>query len=302
MLFSLPEGAAHAIQIASGYYLRQQETLVFWCVMSLQKKRVQKSFSRCAQRYENNALLQKEIAQQLVERQRISSRASIPAKILEAGVGTGYLSQLLRQQIPTAQIIAFDLAFGMLKVAQQKKIPHFHLMAADAEYLPYQDNCFDLVISSLTYQWIDRLKHALSEIHRILKPGAQLYIATLGPASLQELRNSFTQAYQMIKGNCPNYLQEFPAAEQINIFLNQTGFTNIIVESQLIRKFYPSPNLLLRTLQEIGASNASKKRPRGLASRKVLQHMEQFYRQTYSSPEGIWASYEIICVQASRCM
>jgi len=267
---------------------------------SIEKKRVQRAFSRCAQGYENNAQLQKEIAQELVARLLAQPLPSPPTQVLEVGVGTGYLARQLRRRMPFTQIFGCDLALGMLAVVGQKGLPGLHLNAADAENLPYRSACFELVISSLTYQWLNQLKQAIAEAYRVLKTNGQLCLATLGPASLQELRDSFGQAHLALKGNWPNYLQEFPSPRQWEELLQQAGFAQVSVSSQLRRKVYPSPNHLLRTLRGIGATNASRERPQGLASRGILRQMEQLYCQSYPHPEGIWATYEIVWVRAVK--
>ncbi len=266
----------------------------------LQKKRIQKSFSRCAAKYERKALLQKETAEQLIAGLSPISPTAPPVKVLEVGVGTGYLAQLLRRQMPSHRIIACDLALGMLTVAKQKELPGLYLSAADAEYLPYINNTFDLIISSLTYQWVSNLEQAFRDAFRVLKKGGVLRFASLGPTSLHELRESYALAHQQVKGVWPDYLQEFSAISDVENALYKAGFKEITLSSKSHRKVYASPVALLRTLQDIGAGNASAARPRGLASREVFREMERIYRQNHSAAHGVWGTYEIIWAQAGR--
>jgi malonyl-CoA O-methyltransferase len=57
---------------------------------------------------------------------------------------------------------------------------------------------------------------------------------------------------------------------------------------------------LLRQLKQIGASNAAADRPRGLASRKVMQSMMKEYERGFRCEKGLPASYEVIIAIAEK--
>ena len=57
---------------------------------------------------------------------------------------------------------------------------------------------------------------------------------------------------------------------------------------------------LLRQLKQIGASNAAADRPRGLASRRLMQEMIDAYETNYRCDDGVPASYEVIVVIAEK--
>jgi malonyl-CoA O-methyltransferase len=57
---------------------------------------------------------------------------------------------------------------------------------------------------------------------------------------------------------------------------------------------------LLRQLKQIGASNAASDRPRGLASRRVMQEMMKVYEENYRCNNGLPASYEVIVMIAEK--
>ena len=272
----------------------------------LEKKQVRRAFSRRAGQYENEAGLQKEIACELVRRLFSSPAAgtlfsSSRGRILEVGIGTAYLSACLRRRPLLSPIFGCDLAFGMLEVAGRKGLPQLYLAAADAENLPYRDNSFNLLVSSLTYQWIERLEQAMAEAYRVLEPGGALFFASLGPATLRELRESFSCAHRQLKGSAPEYLQEFHSPAYLARVLRRSGLRRVELSSRLYCRNYPSARELLRTLRRIGAGNARSERPRGLFPPRLLERMEQIYRRRHPHPwGGISASYEIIWAEAFK--
>ncbi|MCB2290162.1 class I SAM-dependent methyltransferase [Clostridium sp. CS001] len=49
-----------------------------------------------------------------------------------------------------------------------------------AEKLPFNDNCFDIVVSTFTFSSIPDIESALSEFYRVLKPGGRLFFLEYG--------------------------------------------------------------------------------------------------------------------------
>lgn len=120
-------------------------------------------------------------------------------RILEVGCGTG----AILQAIPTAKtaIHGLDLDFHRLLLAKQIS-SHTHLSCADAHYLPYETNSFDIIFSHYLYLWLSNPQEALQECLRVTRPGgAVIAIAEPDyggridhPENLQKLGALQTQA------------------------------------------------------------------------------------------------------------
>lgn len=119
-------------------------------------------------------------------------------KILELGCGDAALWRRNADLIPeTWSITLTDLSPGMLEEAKMSLGAHsgrFKFLIADAQAIPYHDNEFDIVIANhMLYHVLD-IDRAVSEMHRILKPGGCLYTSTMSKSHLQEIEQ-LTQAF-----------------------------------------------------------------------------------------------------------
>lgn len=92
--------------------------------------------------------------------------------VLDVGCGTGALLPDLGSLSP-AQIFGADIDIDHLRLASQI-CPDCALTGCDVHHLPFQTNSFDLVICHYFLMWVGNPEHALSELHRITKPGGSV--------------------------------------------------------------------------------------------------------------------------------
>lgn len=96
-------------------------------------------------------------------------------RVLDVGCGTGQLTAHIGQQVgPTGQVIGIDPAAEMVDLAR-KHFPNVEFQLAAVERMPFDDDSFDVVVSSLVLHHLpSKLKPAaLQEIRRVLKPGGR---------------------------------------------------------------------------------------------------------------------------------
>ncbi len=111
----------------------------------------------------------------------------IHSVILEIGVGTGMALSLL--QTNSAQIIGGDIAWEMVNIAYHKSkvYQYIHLLVADGEYLPFRQNCVDLVLGMTVLEFVPQPNLLLQEIHRCLQSKGQLLLGVLTSINLWAL-------------------------------------------------------------------------------------------------------------------
>ena len=107
-------------------------------------------------------------------------------KVLEVGCGTASLSILAKQVTGETGIVeGIDLAPRMVAKAQKKARAsrlEVGFRCASIDELPYPDECFDAVISSLMFHHlpVEIKKRGLEEVYRVLKRGGRFFLCDFG--------------------------------------------------------------------------------------------------------------------------
>jgi malonyl-CoA O-methyltransferase len=251
----------------------------------LNKLRIARSFSSAAEGYNAAAVFQQEIGRRLIERLRL---VKINIKtVIDLGASTGYCTQLLSEHYVGARIIAVDIAEGMLRYIQKQGDGPPELICGDAQALPFADNTVDLVFSNLMLQWCPDVLSVFKEVQRVLKPGGLLMFATLGPDTLDELRQSWAQvdSYQ--------HANSFADMHDVGDALLGSGLLDPVVDMEYITVTYKKVEKLLHDLRDLGANQIIGNRRLGLLGKGHYQAFVQAYEGMRQ--EGVLpATYEVI--------
>jgi SAM-dependent methyltransferase len=101
--------------------------------------------------------------------------ALAPARrVLEIGIGTGRIALPVAPHVAT--YYGVDLSTAMMaRLCEKRRDEPIYLAQADATRLPFADHCLDAVVSVHVFHLIADWQVALSEVARVLKPGAWLF-------------------------------------------------------------------------------------------------------------------------------
>lgn len=263
------------------------------------RRSVRAAFDKAAPTYDAAALLQREVAGRLDDRLAVMKLQ--PARLLDAGCGTGLAFAQLGRRYPRAQLIGLDLAPAMLIEARRRwprsllferwrnpwTARRGSLIAADIEAMPLAADCVDLVWSNLALQWIDDLEAALRELRRVLAPGGLLLFSTFGPDTLKELR----AAFQGLDGY--NHVNRFVDMHDIGDALIHAGFVNPVMEMECLTLTYADLKGLLRDLKGIGAGTVLDGRRPGLMGRDQWRRLSDNY-EAFRRAGRLPATYEVV--------
>ncbi len=130
--------------------------------------------------------------QELIRQAQIASGQ----RVLDLGCGTATLTLLIKQAHPGAEVMGLDADPKVLQIAHAKlgrSQLAVTLTQADASVLPYPDNTFDRVLSSLFFHHLTReqKEQTLQEVYRVLVPGGQFHVADWGKAQDLFMRLAF---------------------------------------------------------------------------------------------------------------
>jgi len=102
-------------------------------------------------------------------------------KVLDAGCGEGVLAVMLAKM--GAMVTACDISKPNIEVgikyAEEEKINTINFLIADSENLPFDDNSFDLVVSSHVLEHLPDFDKGLLELMRVTKKRSIVAIPTV---------------------------------------------------------------------------------------------------------------------------
>lgn len=168
-----------------------------------------------------------------------------PEAILDVATGTGDLAILLsKTQAP--KIVGLDLSAGMLQVGIEKVKAlqldqQIEMVQGDSENLPFDEGTFDAVTVAFGIRNFEHLEKGLSEILRVMRPGAlfviletsvptkfpfkqgyHFYTHSIVPF-MGKLFSKDQKAYEYLSESAQN----FPFGENLNTILRKVGFKNV---------------------------------------------------------------------------
>lgn len=248
------------------------------------KSDIAASFSRAAERYDSVAALQQDVGQRLLAR---TGAVREPATLLDLGCGTGFIQAQLQARFPQSRYLGMDIAVGMLAYARERHPGTGDWLAGDAEALPLASESVGLVYSSLAFQWCYRPDLLFAELGRVLEPGGSCFFSSLGPATLQELRQSWAAA------DSSQHVNSFLSADALQAAAGAVRGVRLQLHSERIVMRYEQVRELLAELKTLGAHNMNRGRSGGLTGRRRLAAMIQAY-EDWREPAGLPATYDVL--------
>jgi malonyl-CoA O-methyltransferase len=253
----------------------------------LDGRQVRRSFGRAAHDYDAAAVLQARVRKELLE--RLDLMRIEPSVVLDLGAGTGHAAIALKRRYRSSQVMALDLAEGMLREAARRQtlLRRFRRICADAAALPFRDGSVDMIFSNLMLQWCDDPDRVFGECRRVLKAGGLLTFATFGPDTLVELRRAWAAA------DGRTHVNRFIDMHDLGDALVRSGFAEPVMDVERYTLTYAEVRDLMRDLKSIGAHNANAGRPKGLTGKSALARMVGAY-EGFRQEGRLPATYEVV--------
>lgn len=256
--------------------------------MAINKTKVASSFSKSAQDYAEHAVLQRTVAERLLERLELVSIS--PKVIVDVGSGPGGAARLLAKRYKGAQVLQLDLSMEMLSQSRSQDSRFFskqRYVCGDAECLPLVKNSAELVFSSLMLQWCNDLDVAFTQIKSTLTKQGLFLFATLGPDTLKELRTSWAEVDDDV------HVNTFIDMHDVGDALIRAGFVEPVMDVENIIMTYKDCSSLMKDLKTLGANNANDARSKGLTGKNKIEILESAYEK-YRTDGRLPATYEVV--------
>jgi SAM-dependent methyltransferase len=106
--------------------------------------------------------------------------APVPLRALDVGCGTGGMLVEFALRLQTAiEVVGVDPSPRMVERANERADGLAQVVRAAAEQLPFADQTFDLVVSTLSFDHWDDQSRGLREIARVTSPEGVFVLADL---------------------------------------------------------------------------------------------------------------------------
>ncbi len=156
-------------------------------------------------------------------------------EVLELAAGTGIVTRYLLQALPNADIAATDISEDMMNIAKETiASPKLYWANLDMAAIPFANDSFDLIVCQFGLMFVPDKQKALSEMHRVLKPGGQLLFNTWGNIAENPMWQISFGLFKQVFGEMPVPMQQSPFAltdlEEIKQLLTEANFTTTKVE------------------------------------------------------------------------
>lgn len=110
--------------------------------------------------------------------------------VIDAGCGTGRLTELLLERLPDGHVIAMDQSANMVEQARMHLAPRFgnrvSFRQVDLAELD-EEQLADAIFSTATFHWITDHEHLFANLYRVLKPGGWLVAQCGGGPNIAQL-------------------------------------------------------------------------------------------------------------------
>jgi malonyl-CoA O-methyltransferase len=245
--------------------------------------KVKKAFAKSAKNYSKHSSLQNDVSKILLEDYAPSQ---VAGKILDVGCGAGFTALTAMAKWPGAEITAVDVARGMAVETRRNGIKN--VVTGDAASLPFKQNTFNGVISSLAFQWIVREDaDFFKRLSSVIQGGGFLSFSMMAEGTLAELRKAYGEACLECTGREATF-PKFPDASFTAKLIRGAGFVVEKADYRLIKRGYKNADELFTALKGLGA--AAPARPANAPRRDILKKT----RELYPSHGGlITASYNV---------
>lgn len=163
-------------------------------------------------------------------------KVNSPKKILEVGAGEGYLTKILCEKFPKAQVFASDISEEVITEAQQDSELKMRVdwQVEDLHKLKRKKNEFDLVVCCEVLEHTNNPQTAIRELYRVT---GHYLLVSVPQEPIWRILNCCRGKYVTSFGNTPGHVNHW----------SPKGFRDLVTASGFIicEERYPFPWTML---------------------------------------------------------
>ena len=167
------------------------------------------------------------------------------------------------------------------------------IMIEDEEYLPFQENSFDLILSDLMLHASNNLKSSLEKIHALLKPDGLMLCSMFGSETLRELRSCLLAAEEQFKEKVYPRIHPFTDIRTAGDILQSSGFKLCVADDTTIKVPTKDVYQLVKLIRSMGENNyLNIDKPN--ISRNIWNKTSELMKDVTPTEDGVMSTFQIL--------
>lgn len=216
--------------------------------MQLNTKSIKSHFEKSMDKYDENAVVQIELAEKLAT--QTAEICPCVESILELGCGTGVLTKQIKEKITFQKYYVNDLV-EKSKNYISKILPEFTFIHGNAIKIKPPKNV-DLIVSNAMFQWFSNLEDITNHCKSCLNNGGILAFSTFGIKNFNEIRElsglslnylskeeiikKLEPDFEILYSNEYSYTLDFASPLEILAHMKNTGVNSLTTKTWTVKE------------------------------------------------------------------
>ena len=207
----------------------------------MNKELIKKRFGRKLKEYNDNARIQKRMAEKLIGMLSQNQKEEYSA-ILEIGCGTGLLTQYSVNNLSYKTYTAIDIVPDCEEYIKTINSQIEFISEDIEEYIVSDNRKYDLIISNAALQWVDDVTGFIDKLTEKLNDGGMLIFSSFGTENFREIF--------FVTGKTLSYLSKKEYEEKLKKY-------NPLIEEEVWVMAFKTPQEVLKHIQNTGVNALS---------------------------------------------
>jgi malonyl-ACP O-methyltransferase BioC len=245
--------------------------------LQIDKKLVENKFLNSIETYNENAIIQKKMAEKLISNLAIKS-GKFYDKILEIGSGTGLLTKEIIQHLEFTILRTNDFSAdyeGIIKKIIAEHKFNYKFIKGDAEYVLNFPENNNLIISNATYQWFEDVVSFIKKMSNNLNNDGIFAFTTFGKNNFFELN--------LTEQNSLEYISIEKVIEQVSDLFDVVYFME-----ETEKLYFSSPIEVLQHIKNTGVNGINR------SFKFNLKQFVENYNAKFTTKNGVSLTYNPI--------
>lgn len=239
------------------------------------KNLIKKRFEKGIKTYQQNAIIQKRMADKLIMLIKQYINLDKFDNIFEIGCGSGILTKVAKRSFIYKNYFLNDIT----DVSELYPSDNFILGDIEQINLSKKEYIFDLIISNATFQWINDLNNLFKNLYMNLEKEGYFCFTTFGKENFIELKR------------VANISLKYYSLENLSYILSSNNFEILHIEEDMNKLFFENPYQVLKHIKNTGVNSIKK----AIWTKNKLNNFINTYQEFYTDISLTYHPIYIIC-------